>query len=135
MPVVDDPKGYGDRWNSWWWGMQPSWRDPDIPFDLPSEVPAGSWSNMLCGGPNGVLLVVLALAWWLKSSTETNSSAIKEAALDVTWVLGQLRLALDVDTEVVDAEIVDDNRPPKRYLIHNTSNCKQKLMKFRFRKH
>jgi len=109
MPVVDDPKGYGDRWNAWWWGMQPSWRDPDIPFDLPSEVPAGSWSNMLCGGPNGVLLVVLALAWWLKSSTGTNTSPIKEAALDVTWVLGYLRLALDVDNETVD-----DDRPPKR---------------------
>ena len=130
MPVVDDPNGYGDRWNSWWWGMQPSWRDPDIPFNLPSEVPAGSWSNMLCGGPNGVLLVVLALAWWLKSSTGTNSSLIKEAAVDVTWVLGQLRLALDVDTENVD-----DNRPSKRYLFYNTSNCKQKLIKFRHRKH
>lgn len=121
MPVVDDPEGYGDRWNAWWWGMQPSWRDPDIPFVLPSEVTAGSWSNMLCGGPNGVLLVVLALAWWIKSTTGTDSSMIKEAALDVTWVLGQLRLALEAANKdrkrELDIETGDDNRPAKRYLI------------------
>ena len=51
---------------------------------------------MLCGGPNGLLLVVIALAWWMKYRTEADSFLIKEAALDVTWVLGQLRIALDV---------------------------------------
>ena len=50
MPVVNDPKEYGDHWNAWWWSMQPTWRDPELPSNLPSEVPAGSWSNMLCGG-------------------------------------------------------------------------------------
>jgi hypothetical protein len=121
MPVVNDPEEYGDRWNAWWWGMQPSWRDPDIPFNSPSEVPADSWSHMLCGGPNGLLLVVLALAWWMKSSTGADSSPIKEAALDVTWVLGQLRLALNVPNKGKkrdhEVETGDDLRSSKRYLI------------------
>jgi len=46
MPEVNGPKEYGDRWNAWWWSMQPSWRDLESPFDMPSEASAGSWSLM-----------------------------------------------------------------------------------------
>jgi len=126
MPQVTDPKEYGDRWNAWWWSMQPSWRDPESPFSMPSEATAGSWSHLLCGGPNGVLLVILALAWWMNCSTGTNSSdssPIEEAATDITWVLAQLSLALNVasgdkgkkrDLETGDS---DDLPSAKRYLI------------------
>ena len=96
MPVINDPQEYGDRWNAWWWSMQPSWRDPESQFDIPSESSVGSWSHLLCGGPNGLLLVILALAWWMKSSTGSNSSLIEDAAIDVTWALDQLGLALEV---------------------------------------
>ena len=123
MPVVNDPKEYGDRWTTWWWSMEPSWRDPELPSYLPSEIPDGSWSNMLCGGPNGLLLVVIALAWWMKYRTEADSSLIKEAALDVTWVLGQLRIALDVQVvdkgknRVLEDDPAGDLRSSKWYLI------------------
>ena len=123
MPVVNDPKEYGDRWNAWWWSMQPSWRDPEAPFDMPSEASAGSWSHLLCGGPNGLLLVILALAWWMKCSTGTNPSLIEEAAIDITWVLAQLRLALNVSGKGKKRELEiepddSDNLPSaKRYLI------------------
>lgn len=120
MPVVNDPKEYGDGWNAWWWSMQPSWRDPESPFNLPSEG-SNSWSHLLCGGPNGLLLVILALAWWMKYSTRTNSSSIEEAALDVTWVLGQLRLALEADNKSKKRELElepgEDLPPTKRYLL------------------
>jgi hypothetical protein len=121
MPEVNDPKEYGDRWNAWWWSMQPSWRDPESPSHMPSEASAGSWSHLLCGGPNGLLLVILALAWWMKSSARTNSSPIEEAALDVTWVLDQLMSALDVGNKGKKRELeigADDDLPSvKRYLI------------------
>lgn len=98
MPEIADPKEYGDSWNSWWWSMQPSWRDPESPFDISSEASAGSWSHLICGGPNGLLLVIVALAWWMKCDTSgTNPSLIEEAAIDVTWVLGQLGQALESD--------------------------------------
>ena len=100
--------------------MQPSWRDPDNPFDMPSEASAASWSHLLCGGPNGLLLVILALAWWMKNSTETNSST-EDAAIDVTWVLAQLRLALDVGDKGKKRELEigpgDDLPSSKRYFI------------------
>jgi hypothetical protein len=122
MPEVNDPKEYGDRWNAWWWSMQPSWRDPESPFDMPSEASAGSWSHLICGGPNGLFLVILALAWWMKYSTGTNlsPSPIEEAAADVTWVLAQLKSAMDVDIKGKKRELEigpDDDLPPaKRYL-------------------
>jgi len=123
MPVVNDPKEYGDRWNAWWWSMQPSWRDPESPFDKRSDASAASWSHLLCGGPNGLLLVIMALAWWMKSSTQagTNPASIEEAALDVTWVLAQLQSALEVSNKGKKRELdigPDDDLPStKRYLI------------------
>ena len=63
MPHLSEPKEYGDHWNAWWCGMQPGWRQPDSPFYMPSEASPASWSDLLCGGLNGILLVILALAW------------------------------------------------------------------------
>ena len=111
MPVVNDPKEYGDHWNAWWWSMHPSWRDPESPFNILSVASAGSWSHLLCGGPNGLLLVILALSWWMKCNTGT------------IWVLAQLRLALDVSDKGKKRELEvepddSDNLPSaKRYLI------------------
>ena len=123
MPVVNDPKEYGDRWNAWWWSMQPSWRDPESPFDMRSDASAASWSHLLCGGPNGLLLVIMALAWWMKSSTQagTNPSPIEEAALDVTWVVGQLKSALEVGNKGKKRELDigpdDEILSTKRYVM------------------
>jgi len=128
MPIVSNPKEYGDRWNAWWWGMQPSWRDPESPFEMPSEASAASWSHLLCGGPNGLLLVILALAWWMKSSTGTDSSPIEEAAADVTWVLAQLILALEVGNKgkkrQLENEPGDDPPSSKRYFIFSQHQIK-----------
>ena len=130
MPEVNDLKEYGDRWNAWWWGMQPSWRDPESPFTMPSEASAGSWSHLLCGGPNGLLLVILALAWWMKSNAGNDSSIIKEAAIDVTWVLGQLRSASDIGNKDKKRELeigpgnLEDQPSAKRYLFYHTTYLK-----------
>ena len=108
-----------------------NFEDPESLFDMPSEASAGSWSHLICGGPNGLLLVVLALAWWMTSSTGSNSSPTKEAALDVTWVLVQLRLALDVPNKGkkrdYEIEPGDDLRSSKRYLILYHSNVNKNL--------
>ena len=70
--------------------------------------------------------MILDLAWWMNCSTGTNSSdssPIEEAATDITWVLAQLSLALNVasgdkgkkrDLETGDS---DDLPSAKRYLI------------------
>ena len=111
--------------------MQPSWREPESPFDIPSEVSANSWSNLLCGGPNGLLLVILALAWWMRSSSETDLSPIKDAATDVTWVLDQLRLALEVGNKgkkrELESEHADDHLSAKRYSFYHSFKLKAKI--------
>lgn len=118
MPEINNTKEYGDRWNAWWWSMQPSWRDPESPFDMPSNVSAGSWSHLLCGGPNGHLLVILALAWWMKYGAGPHLLEIKDAAIDVAWVLGELELALDAGNKGkkrdLDIGEGDDLPSPKR---------------------
>lgn len=118
MPEINNTKEYGNCWNAWWWSMQPSWRDPESPFDMPPKFSASSWSHSLCGGPNGHFLVVLALAWWMKYGGETHLSEIKEAAIDVAWVLGELGLALDACNKRKKRELeirASDNLPsPKR---------------------
>ena len=132
MPRLSEPKEYGDRWNAWWWGMQPGWRQPDSPFDMPSEASPASWSDLLCGGPNGILLVILALAWWMKDRIGTNSSLteLEEAAIDVTWVLGQLMVALDAGNKgkkrELEIEPGDDESSSKRYLSSSLNQSKTK---------
>ena len=90
---------------------------------MPSEASSVSWSHLLCGGPNGILLVILALAWWMKCSMETNPLPIEEAALDITWVLARLRLALNVSDKSKKRQLErgpdesDDIPSAKRYLI------------------
>ena len=131
MPVINDPQEYGDCWNAWWWSMQPSWQDPESRFDIPSESSVGSWSHLLCGGPNGLLLVILALAWWMKSSTGPNSSLIEDAAIDVTWGLDQLGLALEVvkkgKKRELDSEPGNDQPSAKRYLIYCSFKLKANI--------
>ena len=59
----------------------------------------------------------------MKCNTGTNPSLIEEAAKDITWVLAQLRLALDVGDKGKkrDLEVEPDNLDnwslAKRYLI------------------
>jgi hypothetical protein len=130
MPIINNPKEYGDRWNGWWWGMQPSWREPDSPFEMPSEALPSSWSHLLCGGPNGFLLVILALAWWMASNAGNDSSLIEEAATDVTWVLGKLVLALGDDNKGKKRQLDDghgDDLPSsKRYFVFHNNISKAK---------
>jgi hypothetical protein len=60
----------------------------------------------------------------MKCSTGTNLSLIEEAARDITWVLGQLRIALDVVGDKgkkreldIGPEELGDLTSAKRYLI------------------
>jgi hypothetical protein len=66
----------------------------------------------------------------MKFSTATNLSPIEEAAIDVTWVLTQLRSALDVGNKGKKRELdigPDEDLPStKRYLILLQSQIKEK---------
>ncbi|KAF9513474.1 hypothetical protein BS47DRAFT_1393319 [Hydnum rufescens UP504] len=96
MPDLSDAKGlkaYGDKWHEWWAACQPTWRvkKPNSNEFLPSNG-QGDWSILRIGGNNGLLLHVMALAWWgnvsLHDVKETKwwTAAVKE----VSWVLGHM---------------------------------------------
>jgi hypothetical protein len=85
--------------------MQPSWRGDTLSHDVP---PKATWAPLLCGGANGLLTVILALAWWVQhasmsddaASTSDEASGLLsvQAAIDeVNWALVQMKIALVSD--------------------------------------
>ena len=75
----------------------------------------------------------------MEGSARTNLSPIKEAAIDITWVLAQLKLTLKAGDKGKKRELeigpdnLDDLPSAKRYLFNfiTVLNCQQILMKFR----
>jgi len=109
MPRLEHIEEYGGRWNTWWQAMQPSWRGESLSQVIPPEA---GWSHLLCGGPNGVLTVILALAWWMQGSsrgTGTDLSRIEAAVEDVSWALVQLRMALVGDEGIDKNQQLEDS--------------------------
>jgi len=95
MPQLKNIKDFGNRWLAWWKAIQPGWRGDELSQLVPSDP---SWSQLLCGGANGFLVVILALAWWMQGNTSSGGSDLphlKTAVVDVSWTLAQLKIALD----------------------------------------
>ncbi|KAF8227944.1 hypothetical protein L208DRAFT_1157924, partial [Tricholoma matsutake] len=63
MPQLKNIKDFGNCWFAWWKAIQPGWRGDELSQLIPSDP---SWSQLLCGGVNGFLVVILALAWWMQ---------------------------------------------------------------------
>ena len=126
MPRLEHIEEYGGRWNTWWQAMQPSWHGESLSQVIPPEA---GWSHLLCGGPNGVLTVILALAWWMQGNnrgTGTDLSQIKAAVEDVSWALVQLRMALVGDEGIDKNQQLEDSASEelpaaKRYVYHIVS--------------
>jgi hypothetical protein len=93
MPALEDYHSFGKLWNKWWIGMQPSWRENATSHDVP---PGANWSPLLNGGPNGILIAILALAWWNRRVVDDDSerASIQSAIDEVSWVLVQMRTSL-----------------------------------------
>lgn len=94
MPSFENYHKFGCSWNEWWFGMQPSWREEGKSHDVPPEA---DWFPLLNGGPNGMLIVILALAWWKRSSDDKDSSEQASIAFgidEVSWVLVQMQASL-----------------------------------------
>ena len=92
MPLPGDPRKFGDCWSAWWKVLQPDWRGENLSRDIPLDA---TWAPLLAGGANGVVLVVLSLAWWIRGSTEAGVSDERIAAAidDVSWSLVHLKIA------------------------------------------
>ena len=94
MPLLNNIEDFGTSWNSWWRAMQPSWRGEALLRDAPVK---DDWRPLFCGGANGLLVVIVALAWWIQAiSSDSGSdwSHIEAAVDEVGWAVVQLRTAL-----------------------------------------
>ena len=84
---------YAMGWKTWWKGLQPDGRktDPEA-WPLPrSDFTTADWFSVACAGPTGLLLVVVALAWWgyyVQGEGQTEEFLI--AVDDVLWALTQM---------------------------------------------
>ena len=65
MPdVTERVHGFADDWWAWWSHLQPEWcgNGPDFALSPPEDF--SEWTELEKGGPNGIFVLVLTLAWW-----------------------------------------------------------------------
>jgi hypothetical protein len=70
--------------------MQPPWREGELLIKvLPADA---AWGPVLHGGPNGFVLIVIALSWWFHSANGNGEldEDLRSAIDDVNWVVLQL---------------------------------------------
>ena len=107
------------QWQKWWIAMQPKWRLTDQDWPLLREAPdAADWSSFLCGGPNGLFLVVLTLFWWARAvQTDRSQEDFLSAVADVHWVMTQVSTGLRTSKKRQNDDIdgVATISPNKKY--------------------
>ncbi|RDX40321.1 hypothetical protein OH76DRAFT_1459537 [Lentinus brumalis] len=85
-PVIKDEVSYAEKWWKWWAGLQPSWRIRDAQL-RPVIGGEGDWEALKKPGKNGLLMVLLSLAWWSDAATAATRSQWDIAVKDVSWVM------------------------------------------------
>lgn len=106
-PEVVLPR-FADEFAAWWKGMQPEGRDAlDEGFMSLTTQATTDWTELRVSGPNGMVNVIGALAWWRKAvyalpkenvsktgrsgqKRELELQKLNDALKDVSYVLGQL---------------------------------------------
>lgn len=109
-------------WKSWWRELQPAWRDiVDWPPARDCALEGMDWECLRQGGPNGLYLVIVSLAWWFCAVLDKEpqqKKEVTEAMKDVGWVLNNLIKCAD-ETPVsekrkADASVIARRAPSKR---------------------
>ncbi|KAJ7469894.1 hypothetical protein B0H11DRAFT_1722909, partial [Mycena galericulata] len=77
-------------WWAWWSGMAPAWRMKNAE-GRPLQGGTGEWGSLKHPGANGLLMVMLGLAWWREKEEEVASTSWMAAVTDVAWVLRGLK--------------------------------------------
>ena len=118
-PCVDKPSEFGLTWKNWWTAMQPEWRKGD---PLVKTAPADmDWALLMCGGSNGLALVVMSLSWWV-GAVDAPDVDLSVAIDDVNWVLSELVATLSLTTVETGSkrpcEASPDEPHPKRSIFY-----------------
>jgi hypothetical protein len=125
-PPMDKSSEFGALWKGWWTVLQPEWRVVDS-WPLAREGPVKEgWENLMKGGGNGFVLVILSLSWWMmKEKDETRAMVQSSVAFeDVEWALQHMLLILRERHEESEhsqggedeGDPDPNSRPKKRYV-------------------
>jgi len=89
LPKIKDIGQYKLSWQSWWQVLQPEWRKLQGSATLvDASLEGEQWEALRRGGPNGVFMVVLALAWWAAALGDmSDDEELRDAIDDVAWVM------------------------------------------------
>ncbi|KAH8100446.1 hypothetical protein DFH11DRAFT_1505761 [Phellopilus nigrolimitatus] len=90
FPPVQPPDEYFKTWFAWYQGLQPAGCRCDSAWPLPRDDSDAQtdWTILKKGGPNGIFIVLLTLAFWADGLQTSAEIDIYESAMaDVTWVL------------------------------------------------
>ena len=90
MPSLNNVGEFGTSCLAWWRAIQPLWRGDELLREIPVDA---DWSVLLCGGSTGMLLVVLALSWWMSAC---DAKGLVDERLDgliteVSWTLVEMQ--------------------------------------------
>ncbi|EJF62416.1 hypothetical protein DICSQDRAFT_58770, partial [Dichomitus squalens LYAD-421 SS1] len=126
LPKVKSTQQYAVGWKRWWVSLQPPSRIEHGNTWPPARCePADDeeWNSVRRGGPNGMFLAVISLAWWLWAAVDAGEpvvgSEVEQAIDDIAWVC-QTCTANILDTRKWAAEPDDQpetgdvNERPKR---------------------
>ncbi|KAI0683031.1 hypothetical protein C8Q76DRAFT_573716, partial [Earliella scabrosa] len=66
LPDIRDPVDFALRWQAWWASLQPACRRGESAWPLARVEPqdGSEWDSIWRGGPCGLFLAVMGLAWW-----------------------------------------------------------------------
>ncbi|EIW53636.1 uncharacterized protein TRAVEDRAFT_94269, partial [Trametes versicolor FP-101664 SS1] len=84
-PQIKKESQYAMLWWEWWAGLQPAWRECDD-RGIPVIGGSGDWNALRAPGKNGLLIVLLSLAWWREAATNATMQRWTAALADVAWV-------------------------------------------------
>ncbi|KAH6888248.1 hypothetical protein BKA70DRAFT_1443242 [Coprinopsis sp. MPI-PUGE-AT-0042] len=88
---VDD---FEQRLLAWWHSLQPAWRissATSAPSMYKRDNTAGDLDGLRKGGPNGIVLVIIAIGWWISSHRDKLlGGRVDEVLEDLIWVLGKV---------------------------------------------
>ncbi|KAJ7507644.1 hypothetical protein B0H11DRAFT_1704936 [Mycena galericulata] len=87
-PPPLDVEKFEKEWWAWWTALAPDWRQKDEKGRL-VEGGEGEWGVLVHPGANGVLMVLLGLAWW-RDKEEVATASWLAAVADARWVLSGL---------------------------------------------
>ena len=79
--------------------MQPDWRNGEF-----GRENVGRWPQLEVPGKNGILIVLMTLAWWSESLPSLDDLSWSTAVNDVAWVFSNM--VLNVDETADDASVI-----------------------------